>query len=102
MITFPTKQRIRPGLKCELVRFAARYTLLHLADEYHSPWVRLRNALTEQQCSEIQAALKERGWQILTSRDGESGFPQYVAKSRYGNSVTVSYSDYQAEMARIK
>ncbi|AXC66978.1 DUF3421 domain-containing protein [Salmonella enterica] len=93
---------MRPGLKRDLVRFAARYTLLYLSDEYRFPWVQLRNVLIEQQCSEIKAALTERGWQILTGGDSESGFPLYVARSRHGNSVTIKYSDYQTEMARIK
>ncbi|EBI5644546.1 hypothetical protein FNI05_24130 [Salmonella enterica subsp. diarizonae] len=101
-MTFPVTLRMRPALKRDLVRFAARYTLLYLSGEYRSSWVTLRNVLTEQQCAEIQATLKERGWQILTSRDSESGFPLYVARSRYGRLITIRYPDYQAEMAGIK
>lgn len=94
----PVTLPARPDLKRDLVRFAARY----ISDEYHSSWVTLRNVLTEQQCAEIQATLKVRGWQILTSRDNESDFPLYVTRSRYGRLITIRYSDYQAEMAGIK
>ncbi|EAS5353211.1 hypothetical protein D8V81_23210 [Salmonella enterica] len=96
------ERMMKKSLKDQLISYAARYTLLYVINEEPLPWVVLRNIFIMQQCSSTEMFLSERGWKILVSHNKDSGFPVYIALSKYGRKLIVNYSNYQKEMAKIR
>lgn len=90
------------SLRKQLSRYSARYTLLIESRSAHFPWETLRNTLIIQQCAAIEVILGERGWKIHVAHDETTGFPVYIARSKYGRRIIIRYPDYQKEMAKIR
>ncbi|WP_147439885.1 hypothetical protein [Gibbsiella quercinecans] len=89
-------------LQQQLVRYAARYTLLLESHATSLPWETVRNIFITHQCAATELALAGRGWKLHITVDGASGFPMYLAVNKYGRKKSIRYEDYHREMARIR
>ncbi|TCW07762.1 hypothetical protein EDF73_11294 [Raoultella sp. BIGb0138] len=90
------------SLRKQLSRYSARYTLLIESQQLPFAWEIFRNTLIIQQCAAIEISLAGRGWKLHVGHDEITGFPMYIARSKYGRLIIIRYSDYQKEMAKIR